>query len=79
MQYFLHAQPSETFHFILRAIHKPWAAPLGLPAMSNTEDRHERFRVTRRYVELSGKPGIPVSGELHYSRVPAHGGKSGSG
>jgi beta-galactosidase len=38
--------------------------------MSNTEDRHERFRVTSRYVELGGKPAIPVSGELHYSRVP---------
>jgi beta-galactosidase len=38
--------------------------------MSNTLDRHERFRVTNRYVEIGGKPGIPVSGELHFSRVP---------
>lgn len=38
--------------------------------MSNTVDRHERFRVTSRYVEIAGKPQVPVSGELHFSRVP---------
>ncbi|MEV7573405.1 beta-galactosidase [Pseudarthrobacter sp. NPDC089323] len=55
---------------VLRARHAPWDGQLVLPAMSNTEERHERFRVTSRYVELGGKPAIPVSGELHYSRVP---------
>lgn len=54
----------------LRAIHQPWDSPLTSPAMSNRLDRHERFRVTNRYVEIGGKPGIPVSGELHFSRVP---------
>jgi beta-galactosidase len=54
----------------LRAIHQAWDSPLTSPAMSNTLDRHERFRVTNRYVEIGGKPGIPVSGELHFSRVP---------
>lgn len=41
-----------------------------MPAMSNTEDRHDRVRVTSRFMEIDGKPAIPVSGELHYSRVP---------
>jgi hypothetical protein len=54
----------------LRAIHKPWDTPLTAPDMSNTVDRHERFRVTNRYVEIAGKPEIPVSGELHFSRIP---------
>jgi len=38
--------------------------------MSNTVDRHERIALTNRYVEIVGRPAIPVSGELHYSRVP---------
>lgn len=40
------------------------------PAMSNDVDRHARVAVTSRYVELDGKPFIPVSGEFHFSRVP---------
>lgn len=38
--------------------------------MSNSVERHERYRVTGRYLEVAGKPAIPVSGELHFSRIP---------
>jgi beta-galactosidase len=44
--------------------------PLARPAMSNQRDRHERVALTNRYVEVDGRPAIPVSGELHFSRVP---------
>jgi len=44
--------------------------PRTTPAMSNTEDRHSRVRLTSRSIEIDGAPVIPVSGELHYSRVP---------
>lgn len=45
-------------------------APLDRPGMSNERDRHDRVALTNRYVEIDGRPAIPVSGELHYSRVP---------
>lgn len=45
-------------------------APLSRPGMSNERDRRDRVALTNRYVEIGGRPGIPVSGELHYSRVP---------
>ncbi|NQX29958.1 beta-galactosidase [Microbacteriaceae bacterium VKM Ac-2854] len=38
--------------------------------MSTAEDRHERVRLSSRHIEIDGRPVIPVSGELHYSRVP---------
>lgn len=38
--------------------------------MSNAVDRHDRFALTNRYVEVDGRPAIPDSGEVHYSRVP---------
>ncbi len=55
---------------MLTVTHEPWAEPLTRPAMSNVLDRHERVALTNRYVEIAGRPAIPVSGELHYSRVP---------
>lgn len=54
----------------LRARHTGWPAPLTRPAMSNTEDRHDRYALTSRFLEVGGRPAIPVSGELHFSRVP---------
>ncbi|KNH18004.1 beta-galactosidase [Arthrobacter sp. ZBG10] len=54
----------------LRVVHQPWETPLTEPDMSNTEDRHKRYRLTNRHVEVDGAPAIPVSGELHFSRVP---------
>ncbi|ROQ04342.1 glycosyl hydrolase family 35 [Rathayibacter sp. PhB93] len=50
--------------------HLPWAAPAREPAMSNAVDRHDRWRLTSRSVLRDGRPFVPVSGELHYSRVP---------
>lgn len=43
---------------------------LARPPMSNRRDRHDRISLTNRYVEVGGRPAVPVSGELHYSRVP---------
>jgi beta-galactosidase len=54
----------------LRASHRPWDEPLERPAMSNAADRHDRIALTSRHVEVAGRPAIPVTGELHYSRVP---------
>ncbi|WP_312173790.1 beta-galactosidase, partial [Microbacterium sp.] len=44
--------------------------PLIEPAMSNTEDPHERLRLTSRWIEIDGAPTVPVTGELHFSRIP---------
>jgi hypothetical protein len=38
--------------------------------MGNRIERHDRVAITNRYVEVDGAPAIPVTGELHYSRVP---------
>ncbi|MCI2957659.1 beta-galactosidase [Agromyces atrinae] len=54
----------------LRVIHSAWATELTRPAMANEIDRHERIGLTNRYLERDGRPVVPVSGELHYSRVP---------
>lgn len=40
------------------------------PAMSNELDRHSRVRLTSRWIEVEGEPTIPVTGEIHFSRVP---------
>ncbi|PNI09058.1 beta-galactosidase [Arthrobacter sp. AFG7.2] len=55
---------------LLRVTHQPWDSPATIPAMSNSVDRHNRYRLTNRYLEIGGKPALPVSGELHFSRVP---------
>ncbi|GAA1939383.1 beta-galactosidase [Agromyces allii] len=60
--------PLQTARFTVA--HEPWAEPLTRPAMGTEVDRHERISLTNRYVEQHGIPVIPVSGELHYSRVP---------
>ncbi|MRG60013.1 beta-galactosidase [Agromyces sp. CFH 90414] len=55
---------------LLEVVHEPWAEPLTRPAMARAVDRHARIALTNRYVEVAGRPAIPVSGELHYSRIP---------
>ncbi|WP_457947463.1 beta-galactosidase [Pseudarthrobacter sp. alpha12b] len=55
---------------LLAAVPRPFGAPLLLPAMSNTEDVHSRWRLTSHYLECNGRPAIPVSGEIHFSRLP---------
>ncbi len=44
--------------------------PLTVPAMSNQVDRGSRVRLNSRWIEIDGKPALPVTGELHYSRIP---------
>ncbi|MEU4163809.1 beta-galactosidase [Actinoplanes sp. NPDC026670] len=50
--------------------HQAWATPLRRPRMSNDEDVRPGLALTNRYLSRDGVPVIPVSGELHYSRVP---------
>ena len=54
----------------LRVTHRDWSSPLTRPAMANIDDHHERVALTNRWVELDGARVVPVSGEMHYSRVP---------
>ncbi|WP_457101685.1 beta-galactosidase [Microbacterium sp. P5_E9] len=44
--------------------------PLIEPAMSNEIDRHRRVRLNSRWIEVDGRPSLPVTGELHFSRIP---------
>lgn len=55
---------------LLKVTHRPHELPLQLPPMSNTEDPHSRWRLTSRYIECAGRPAVPVSGEIHFSRLP---------
>ncbi|MET0417834.1 MAG: beta-galactosidase, partial [Actinoplanes sp.] len=50
--------------------HRPWAEPVRLPRMSNAEDARPGLSLTSRHLTRDGVPVIPVSGEIHYSRVP---------
>jgi beta-galactosidase len=50
--------------------HQTWATPLRRPRMSNDEDVRAGVGLTNRYVLRDGVPVIPVSGEMHFSRVP---------
>ncbi|MFE6256774.1 beta-galactosidase [Agromyces sp. NPDC057865] len=54
----------------MRATHRSWPSPTARPAMSNEVDRHRRIALTDRWIEVDGRPAVPVSGELHFSRVP---------
>ncbi len=49
--------------------HRGWDAPAGHPAMASA-DPHHRVGLTSRHLLRDGRPWIPVSGEIHYSRVP---------
>ncbi|WP_433532948.1 beta-galactosidase [Micromonospora sp. CA-263727] len=50
--------------------HQPWSEPLRRPRMSNEEDVRPGISLTSRYLIRHGQPVVPVSGELHYSRLP---------
>ncbi|WP_328518393.1 galactose-1-phosphate uridylyltransferase [Actinoplanes oblitus] len=62
--------PKETEPLSVR--HHPWTTPLRRPRMSNDEDVRAGLSLTNRYLIKNGSPVVPVSGELHYSRVPRH-------
>lgn len=55
---------------LLSATHRPHEPALQFPTMSNAVDPHGRWRLTSQYIECSGLPAVPVSGEIHYSRLP---------
>jgi hypothetical protein len=55
---------------MLSAAHRPHERALEFPPMSNTEDCHNSWRLTSRYIEHDGVPAVPVSGEMHFSRLP---------
>ena len=38
--------------------------------MSNQIDRYTRAGPSSRWLEIEGAPVIPVTGELHFSRIP---------
>ena len=44
--------------------------PLTVPAMSHQVDRHSRVGLNSRWIEIDRKPTLPVTGELHFSRIP---------
>jgi beta-galactosidase len=48
----------------------PWASPESAPAMANDRDQRAGFGLTNRHLSRDGTPWIPISGEIHYSRVP---------
>jgi beta-galactosidase len=50
--------------------HQPWSEPLARPRMSNDEDARTGLSLTSRYLSRDGVPVIPVTGEIHYSRLP---------
>lgn len=52
------------------ARHAPWATALTRPAMGNEPGSRASVTVTNHFLERHGRPYIPVSGEMHYSRVP---------
>ncbi|WP_426592581.1 beta-galactosidase [Cellulomonas sp. McL0617] len=47
-----------------------WTAAARRPAMANAEDRRPGLELTDQGLRRGGTPWIPVSGEIHYSRVP---------
>ncbi|GFJ87032.1 beta-galactosidase [Phytohabitans rumicis] len=49
---------------------RPWPAPQWAPRMGNDEDVRPGLSLTSRFLRRDGQPWIPISGELHYSRVP---------
>lgn len=55
---------------LLSATHRPHDSALQSPPMSNTVDPHGRWRLTSHYIECTGVPAVPVSGEIHFSRLP---------
>lgn len=38
--------------------------------MGESAGAPDRIRLTSQYIERDGRPWIPVTGELHYSRIP---------
>lgn len=54
----------------LRVRPRGWSAPLTRPVMADDADRRPGLGLTSRYLERDGRPWVPVSGEIHYARLP---------
>ncbi|MFU8945274.1 beta-galactosidase [Mycetocola zhadangensis] len=52
------------------ATFQPRKTALSRPEMTNQVDHSEHIRLTNHFVEIDGVPTVPVSGEIHYSRIP---------
>jgi alpha-L-arabinofuranosidase len=52
--------------------HRSWPTPPTTPRMGTDAEARAGLVVTNRHLTRAGRPWIPVSGELHYSRVPRH-------
>ncbi|PTT61099.1 beta-galactosidase, partial [Arthrobacter sp. HMWF013] len=63
-------RPVPTTLELLSATHRPHESARQSPPMSNTVDPHGRWRLTSHYIECAGVPSVPVSGEIHFSRLP---------
>lgn len=48
----------------------PAEPPARLTSLGDGHDRPDRIEVTTRYLERGGRPWFPVTGEVHYSRIP---------
>lgn len=54
----------------LRVRPRGWSRPLTRPAMADGPDARPGLDLTSRSLLRDGRPWVPVSGEVHYSRVP---------
>ena len=52
------------------AQYRPWTEKPKRPPMANSVDVRPGLELTSRYLQRDGRLWIPVSGELHYCRVP---------
>jgi beta-galactosidase len=59
-----------TPHAPLVAVDRGWSRAETRPAMTVELDPHDRIGLTSRHLVRDGEPWIPVSGEIHFSRVP---------
>jgi beta-galactosidase len=50
--------------------HHGWPAPARRPRMANEQDARPGLSLTSRHLARDGVPVIPVSGEVHFSRLP---------
>ncbi|HEY0186973.1 MAG TPA: beta-galactosidase [Cellulomonas sp.] len=50
--------------------HQPWPTPPTVPAMAAAPDADPRVTLSSRALHRAGAGWVPVSGELHYARVP---------
>lgn len=65
-----HATRAQETGAALTVRHQGWAEPARPAAMSAAQDADPRLTVTSHGILRDGVGWVPVSGEIHYSRVP---------